>query len=290
MEIRVLRYFLEVARRGSITKAAEAVHVSQPSLSKQIKDLEYELGKKLFKRSNYSVKLTDEGLLLKRRAEDILAMVSKTTSEFKALTDITGGDIYIGCAESHLIGQLAQKIKVFKAAYPNLRYHISSGGTEQVTERLNRGLLDFAIIVEPPDLARYNHIEIKGTDVWGLLMRRDCPLANKKTITVDDLKGIDLICSEQSIKNDIPRWCGEKIDTLNFVGTVNLFYNGAVFVKEGVGCMLTFDKLADVSDESGLCFRPLEPKLENKMYFIWQKYQTFTPIAEKLIDYLKIPD
>lgn len=287
MEIRVLKYFLEVARRGSITKAAEAVHISQPSLSKQLKDLEYELGKKLFVRSNYSINLTDEGLLLKHRSEDILAMVSKTTDEFKALTDITGGDIYIGCAESYLVGQLAQKIKTFKKDYPHLRCHLTSGGTEQVCERLNRGLLDIAIIVEPPDLTQYNHIEVEGTDVWGLLMRQDNPLANKSEITIDDLEGIDLICSEQSIKNDIPRWCGEKVDTLNFCTTVNLFYNGSAFVKEGLGSMLTFDKLADVSASSGLCFRPLKPKLENKMYIIWKKYQTFTPIAERLIAYLK---
>lgn len=287
MEIRVLKYFLETAREGSVTRAAAALHISQPSLSKQLKDLEQELGKKLFVRSNYSIKLTDEGMLLRKRAEEILEMVEKTTDEFKALGDITGGDVRIGCAESHLVSHLAQVIRAFREDYPGLRYHLYSGGTEQVTERLDRGLLDFAFIVEPPSLSHYNYIEIPGVDTWGVLMRRDHPLAALEAVTCDDLAGIDLICSEQSMKADIPRWCGQKADTLRFTGTVNLFYNGSVFVKEGLGCMLTFARLADTSPESGLCFRPLSPVLENKMYVIWKKYQVFTPIAELLVKRLE---
>ena len=287
MEIRVLKYFLETAREGSVTRAAAALHISQPSLSKQLKDLELELGKKLFVRSNYSIKLTDEGMLLRKRAEEILEMVEKTTDEFKALGNITGGDVRIGCAESHLVSHLAQVIRAFREDYPGLRYHLYSGGTAQVTERLDRGLLDFAFIVEPPSLSHYNYIEIPGVDTWGVLMRRDHPLAALESITCDDLAGIDLICSEQSMKADIPRWCGQKADTLRFTGTVNLFYNGSVFVKEGLGCMLTFARLADTSPENGLCFRPLSPVLENKMYVIWKKYQVFTPIAELLVKRLE---
>ena len=287
MEIRVLKYFLETAREGSVTRAAAALHISQPSLSKQLKDLEQELGKKLFVRSNYSIKLTDEGMLLRKRAEEILEMVEKTTDEFKALGNITGGDVRIGCAESHLVSHLAQVIRAFREDYPGLRYHLYSGGTEQVTERLDRGLLDFAFIVEPPSLSHYNYIEIPGVDTWGVLIRRDHPLAALEAVTCDDLAGIDLICSEQSMKADIPRWCGQKADTLRFTGTVNLFYNGSVFVKEGLGCMLTFARLADTSPENGLCFRPLSPVLENKMYVIWKKYQVFTPIAELLVKRLE---
>ena len=287
MEIRVLKYFLETAREGSVTRAAAALHISQPSLSKQLKDLEQELGKKLFVRSNYSIKLTDAGMLLRTRAEEILEMVEKTTDAFKALGDITGGDVRIGCAESHLVSHLAQVIRAFREDYPGLRYHLYSGGTEQVTERLDRGLLDFAFIVEPPSLSHYNYIEIPGVDTWGVLMRRDHPLAALESITCDDLSGIDLICSEQSMKADIPRWCGQKADMFRFTGTVNLFYNGSVFVKEGLGCMLTFARLADTSPENGLCFRPLSPVLENKMYVIWKKYQVFTPIAELLVKRLE---
>ncbi|WP_346911305.1 LysR family transcriptional regulator [Faecalicatena orotica] len=287
MEIRVLRYFIEIAREGNMSRAAETLHVSQPTLSKQMKELEKELGKKLFKRGSTTLTLTDEGMLLRKRAEDILEMVDKTTDEFKALDNIMGGDVQIGCAESYLIKYLARAIGQLKADYPLLRYHLSSGNTEQVTEKLDKGLLDFAVIAEPPSLSKYNYIEIPGCDVWGLLMKRDNPLTKKKTIVVDDLLGLDLICSDQAIKVDIPRWCGEKVDMLNFTGTTNLFYNGSVFVKEGLGSMLTFDRLADTGADSGLCFRPLSPALETKMYVIWKKYQVFTPIANLLINELK---
>lgn len=168
-----------------------------------------------------------------------------------------------------------------------LRYHLSSGNTEQVAEKLDKGLLDFAFIVEPPDMSKYNYIEIPGADVWGLVMRKDSPLSVKENITVDDLIGLDLICSAQAMKVDIPRWCGEKADMLNLSGTVNLCYNGSVFVKEGLGSMLTFENLMNTGVGSELCFRPLYPTLETKMYIIWKKYQVFTPIAELLIKDLK---
>lgn len=287
MEIRVLRYFLEIARAGNMTRAAETLHVSQPTLSKQIKDLEQELGKKLFIRKSTSLSLTDEGMLLRKRAEDILDMVDKTTDEFKALDEITGGEVHIGCAESYQIKYLAQAIHSFKKKYPLFRYHLTTGNTEQVTERLDRGLIDFAVIVEPPNLSRYNYLELPESDIWGLIMKNDDPLARKNTICFEDLADLDLICSEQGMKFDIARWCGEKADTLNLTGTLNLSYNGSVFVKEGLGYMLTFDKLIKTDSESGLCFRPLEPVLETKMYVIWKKYQVFTPIAELLLDELK---
>lgn len=287
MEIRVLRYFLEIARESSMSRAAETLHVSQPTLSKQMKELESELGKKLFHRGSTSVSLTDEGMLLRKRAEDILTMVDKTTSEFLELDNITGGEVHIGCAESHQIKYLAWVIKDFKEAYPRFRYHLTSGNTEQVVERLDRGLIDFAFIVEPPNLERYNHIEIPGTDIWGLAIRKDHPLAEKKEIVFADLTGIDLICSEQGMKFDIARWCGENTDQLKLSGTINLCYNGGIFVEEGLGGMLTFDRLVNTDNDSNLCFRPLSPRLETKMYIIWKKYQVFTPIAELLLEELK---
>lgn len=287
MEIRVLRYFLEIARESSMSRAAETLHVSQPTLSKQMKELESELGKKLFHRGSTSVSLTDEGMLLRKRAEDILTMVDKTTSEFRELDNIAGGEVHIGCAESHQIKYLAWVIKDFKEAYPRFRYHLTSGNTEQVVERLDRGLIDFAFIVEPPNLERYNHIEIPGTDIWGLAIRKDHPLAEKEEIVFADLIEIDLICSEQGMKFDIARWCGENADQLNLSGTINLCYNGGVFVEEGLGGMLTFDRLVNTDNDSNLCFRPLSPRLETKMYIIWKKYQVFTPIAELLLDELK---
>ena len=287
MEIRVLRYFLEIAREENMTRASERLHVSQPTLSKQMKDLEWELGKKLFRRGSASIHLTDEGMLLRKRAEDIIAMVDKTKNEFKSLNEITGGDVYIGCAESYQIRYLAEIIRDFRESYPLLKYHILSGDTLQVAERLDRGLLDFAVIVEPPNLQKYNYIELPVADTWGVVMRKDCPLAKQQSITADDLIGYDLISSPQSIEADFPRWCGEKLDELNISGTINLFYNGTAFVRAGAGLLLTFDRLADTGSDSDLCFRPLTPTLESKMFIIWKRYQVFSPIAERLIDEIK---
>ena len=180
MEIRVLRYFLEIARKNNMSRAAETLHVSQPTLSKQMKELESELGKKLFRRGSTGLALTDEGMLLRKRAEDILAMVDKTTDEFRELDNITGGEVQIGCAESHQIKYLAQVIKGFRDNYPLFHYHLTSGNTEQVVERLDKGLIDFAFIVEPPNLEKYNYIEMPGADIWGLVIRKDDPLAEKR--------------------------------------------------------------------------------------------------------------
>lgn len=193
-----------------MTRAADTLHVSQPTLSKQMKELETELGKKLFRRSSANATLTDEGMLLRKRTEDILEMVDKTIDEFQGLDDITGGDVVIGCSESYHIRYLAQIIREFQKKYPGLRYHIKSGDTAQVTEKLDRGLYDFAVIVEPPDLSKYNYLTLPEPDTWGLLMRRDNPLAEKDRIRIDDLYGIPIFCSEQAAKADLPRWCGEK--------------------------------------------------------------------------------
>ena len=287
MEIRVLRYFLEIAREGNMTRAAERLHVTQPTLSKQMKELEQELGKKLFRRGSTSVSLTDEGMLLRKRAEDLLAMADKIENEFKALDEITGGDVYIGCAESHLIKYLAQAVSRLNEKYAGIHYHITSGDTELAAERLDRGLLDFAFIVEPPDLSKYNYLEVPGHDTWGVLMRKDCPLAEKSAIEVSDILPYPVFCSEQSAKVDLPRWCGEHIDKLNVMATFNLSGNAAVFAREGLGVVLTFDKLIEISEESDLCFRQIIPALCTKMYVIWKKYQVFTPAAELLLSELK---
>ena len=246
MEIRVLRYFIQIAREGSMTRAAEYLHVSQSALSKQMKELENELGKKLFRRGSSSVSLTDEGMLLRKRAEDLLAMADKIESEFKSLDEITGGDIYIGCAESYLIKYLAYAVKELNEQYSNIHYHITSGDTQQVTERLDRGLLDFAFIVEPPDLSKYNYLEVPEQDTWGILIRKDCPLAEKSQITIDDILPYPVFCSEQAAQVDLPRWCGENIDQLNVMATFNLTGNAAVFAREGLGITLTFDKLIEI--------------------------------------------
>lgn len=287
MEIRVLRYFLAVAREENMTRAAKRLHVSQPSLSKDIKKLEEELGHKLFIRTNKSMRLNNEGMLLRKRAEDILAMIDKTAEEFSQLENIIGGEIRIGCAESYLIKYLARSIKSFKEQYPDFIFHIFSGDTEPVAERLDKGILDLAVIVEPPNLSKYNYLSIPESNRWGLVMLRDSPLAEKEFVTFDDLYGLLLFCSEQSIKVDSPRWCGENMEKLNFIGSFNLSYNGSIFVKEGLGYLLTFEHLIDTSKESGLCFRPITPQLDTDMYIIWKKYQVFSPIVDLFVRRLK---
>lgn len=287
MEIRVLRYFLEVAREESVTHAAQRLHISQPTLSKQLKDLEAELGKKLFVRSSFSVHLTDEGMLLRKRAEDILDMVDKTSAEFKALGEVVGGDIHIGCAESDNVKYLARTIKAVQEQYPGIRAHLYSGDTEDLAGQLDRGLLDFAVIAEAVDLSKYNYIELPGADIWGVVMQKDDPLAKKPAIRVDDLLELPLIVSRQGLREDIPKLFGTAVDKLNITATLNLVYNGAVLAREGLGYVLTFDKLVDTSEQSELCFRPLTPKLETKLYVIWKKYQVFSPVAELLLTEMK---
>ena len=281
MEIRTLRYFLAVAREENMTRAAELLHVTQPTLSKQLKSLEDELGKKLFTRHSFSIALTEEGVLLRNRAEDLVSMADKIEQEFFSLDDITGGNLYFGLAESYQIRYLAREIREFKTKYPGLKYHITSGDTEQVTEKLDKGLLDFAVVCETPDTRKYSCVQFPEPDVWGLIMPADDPLTTKKTVKFDDLLGLPLFCSEQSWKNDIPRWCGQRSAELRLEGSFRLAYNASMFVKEKLGYLLTFEHLIDTSADSGLAFRPLSPRLETTLYLIWNKYQTFTPIAER---------
>lgn len=284
MELKTLRYFLAVAREENMSKAAELIHVSQPTLSKQLKALEDELGKPLFIRHAFSIELTEEGQLLRKRAEDLIDMADKITNEFASLNDINGGDLYFGLAESYQIRHLAKQIKEFKNTYPNLRYHITSGGTEQVLERLNKGILDFAVLVETPDYSKYSVLEFPETDKWGIIIPKTHFLAKKECVTVDDLIGLPLFASNQSWQADIPRWAGSKMDQLKLEGTFQLAYNGAVFASEDLGILLTFEKLVDTSADSSLTFKPLSPVLENKMYLVWKKHQIFSPIAERFLN------
>lgn len=287
MELRVLRYFLEVAREGNITHAAERLHISQPTLSKQLKELEGELGKKLFVRGNYNVRLTDEGMLLRKRAEDILDMVGKTEEEFRALGEITGGDIRIGCAESDGMKHLARRFKAVQTQYPDIRFHLYSGDTEDLAERLDRGQLDFVVIAQEVDLSKYNYLKLPAVDRWGVVMKTDSPLAKQEAVRIEDLLDLPIITSRQGYREDFPKWFAEKADRLNIVATYNLAYNAGILVREGLGYVLTFDKLIATGPGSGLCFRPMVPALETRLYLIWKKYQVFTPAAELLLDDLK---
>jgi DNA-binding transcriptional LysR family regulator len=286
MEIRNLKYFLAVAREENMSKAAEQLHVSQPTLSKTLKALEEELGKKLFVRHSFSISLTDEGMLLRDRAQDLVAMSDKIEQEFNTLDDITGGDIYFGLAESYQIRYLAREIYKLKEKYPNFTYHITSGDTEQVTEKLDKGILDFAVLCETPDSDKYEFVKFPQADVWGAIISASHPLSKNKTIRVSDLVGQPLFVSEQSWNNEIKAWAKDRFSELKLEGSFRLSYNGSVFARENLGILLTFKDLIN-TEKSDLVFRPLSPKLTSDLYLIWNKYQTFTPIAEKFLDQIK---
>jgi len=288
MELRVLRYFLTVAREGSITGAADFLHVTQPTLSRQLKDLEQELGKKLFIRSSHSIILTDEGMLLRKRAEEIVEMADKLEAEFSSMEETISGDVYIGGGETDAMKQIARVVKDLQLSYPNIRYHLYSGNEDDVTERLDKGLLDFGILIQPADLSKYNYINIPAKDVWGVVMRKDSPLAFKDTIQAMDLLNVPLICSRQAMKqtfskNEFADWFGEDFDKLNVVTTYNLAYNAAIMVKEGIGYAITLDKIVNTSSDSNLCFRPLEPRLESGLNIVWKKHQIFSAAADKFL-------
>ncbi|WJN47404.1 LysR family transcriptional regulator [Priestia aryabhattai] len=292
MEIRVLRYFLTVAREGNITKAADVLHVTQPTLSRQLKDLEQELGKKLFIRSSHSIILTDEGMLLRNRAEEIVNMVDKLEAEFSSMEETIGGDIYIGGGETEAMKHIARVAKDVQVRYPNIRYHLYSGNEEDITERLDKGLLDFGILIQPADISKYNYLNIPAKDVWGVVMRRDSPLALKESIQAADLLNAPLICSRQAMKqtfskNEFSDWFGEDFHKLNIVTTYNLAYNAAIMVEEGIGYAITLDKIVNTSTNSNLCFRPLQPRLESGLNIVWKKHHVLSAAADAFLKELQ---
>jgi DNA-binding transcriptional LysR family regulator len=285
MEFRVLRYFLAVAREGSMTAAADFLHVTQPTLSRQLKDLEQQLGKKLYIRSSHSINLTEEGILLRKRAEEIVDMVDKLEAEFSSMEETIGGDVYIGGGETDAMREIARIVKDLQVSYPNIRYHLYSGNEDDVTERLDKGLLDFGLLIQPADLSKYNYLDIPVKDVWGVVMRKDCPLANKDTIQAADLLKVPVICSRQVMKqtfskNEFADWFGEDFDKLNVVTTYNLAYNAAIMVDEGIGYAVVLDKIVNTSSDSNLCFKPLEPRLESGLHIVWKKHQVFSAAAD----------
>ena len=286
MEIRVLRYFLETAREGNMTRAAERLFISQPTMSKQLKELENELGAKLFIRSNYSIRLTEAGMLLRDRAEDILSLVDKTEAEFKSLEETNSGDIFVGAPESEAMSLFAEAVYSLQKNYPKIRCNIYSGNLSDVCERLDKGLLDFAIVMSYVDLSKYNYLELPMKDTWGILMRKDDPLAGKSSFAAPDLDKLPLICSRQWIDQESPRWLGSAAKDMNIVATYNLVYNGSVMVKAGMGYAVVLDKLVNTGEDSELVFRPLSSVPQTEMYVIWRKYQTFTPIADLLLQEL----
>ena len=290
MDIRILRYFLAVVREESISDAAESLHITQPTLSRQLMDLEEELGVKLLNRGkkNQGITLTEEGMLLRRRAEEIVALTDKTISEFDTAQDIISGDIYIGSGETNAMRLIARIGKKLQNDYPLIRYHLFSGNADDVAERLDRGLLDFGLFIEPANMERYNYLRLPVTDTWGLLMRKDSLLAGKKNIHAEDLENIPLIVSRQSmVHNELSGWSGRDFDKLNIVATYNLIHNASLMVDEGFGYALCLDRLVFSADNNNFCFRPLEPRLEAHLDIAWKKYQVFSKAAEKFLEALQ---
>lgn len=291
MELRVLQYFLAIAREQSIVRAAESLHLSQPTLSTQIKNMEEELGKQLLIRGtkgSRKVTLTEEGMILRKRAEEILDLVQKTENEVTCTNNIVMGDIYIGTGETDGVRILAKAAKSLQASCPGIHYHISSGNSTFVMERLDKGLLDFGIVFGRVDLTKYNALKIPVKDVWGVLMRNDSSLASKEAVSPEDLWDKPLIISQQENKGGmLTQWLKRQTTELNIVATYNLLFNASLLVDEGLGYAIGFDKIINTTGNSSLCFRPLIPRLEEEMSMIWKKYQIFSKPAEKFIGVLQ---
>lgn len=285
MELRVLRYFLEVAREENITAAAESMHITQPTLSKQLMDLEDELGKKLFIRGKRRITLTEDGMLLRKRASEIIELVEKTETELQKNDELVVGDVYIGAAETDGIKLIAKICKNSQNKYPNIHYHLFSGNSEDVLEKLDKGLIDFAILFEPSDFKKYNHIKLPVYNNWGLLMKKDNPLAKLEYIKPKDLLNIPLIFSKQALdNNELTGWFGYNVEKLNIVATYNLIYNASFFVEENFGSALTLDNLVN---NPNLCFKPLAPNLKSNLVMAWKKYQVFSKASQIFLDELQ---
>lgn len=290
MELRVLRYFLAVAREESISDAAEFLHITQPTLSRQLMDLEEELGKQLLIRGkrNRKIMLTEDGMRLRKRAEEIVALADKTEAEFLAADDAVSGDVYIGCGESDAMRIIAKTAVKLRRDYPDIHFHLYSGNAEDVSERMEKGLLDFGIFITSANIDKYDYLKLPAYDTWGMIMRKSDKLAAKDFITPQDLQGLPLIMSRQAlVQEDISRWGKKQIQNLNVVATYNLVYNAAIMTREGFGYTLTLDKLANTGSDSDLCFRPLKPELRINLNLVWKKYQIFSKASQKFLEYLK---
>ena len=270
-----------------MTKSSEFLKISQPTLSRQIRGLEKELGIKIFERGNHKMSLTAEGLILRQHAEEILTIARKTESEFKNTGEIVKGDIHIGCAESCGMSAFINKAKTLNNKHPFVGFHFYSGDTRDVEILMSKGILDMAVIVQDVDMAKYNYIELPSNDIWGAVIRKDSPLALKETIELDDIIQYPLIVSRQGLETDLMPMFGERKKELKVVATYNLFYNASVMVKEGLGVAIALSGLINTDDNCPLCFRPISPVIKSPLYVIWKKYQTLTTAAKLLIDELK---
>ena len=281
LEIRVLRYFLAVAQEGSVTRAARALHLTQPTLSRQIRELEEELGQTLFSRGGRELSLTREGLLLWPRAEEIVGLAEITEKEFRSLGEKTvSGDLSTGCGESKALSFVTDALKVLQDEHPLIIPHFFSGNGEIVMDRLDKGLLDFAVLMGAENTERYSSLPLPNHDTWGLLMDKDDPMAQKKAITAEDLLDIPLILSSQSLSRDeLSGWLGFPMSRLHIAATYTLLFNGSLMVRSGLGYALCFDHIAPSGKDSPFAFRPLTSPLS----LVWKKHQILSAPAEAFL-------
>ena len=292
MDIRVLKYFLAVAREGSITKAANVLHVTQPTLSRQLQDLEKELKQKLLIRGQRNISLTAEGFLLRQRAEEIVDIAKKTKNEFLSTKDVIKGSVYIGSGESQSISLITDIVKEVQTENKKIKFDFLSGNADDLCEKLDKGLLDFAVLIEPVNMSKYDYITLPKHDCWGIIMKKNCSLAKKDKIKIEDLIKIPIIFPNRllkkvSVNSIFHKWFKGNIKNLNIVATYNLFYNAGLMVNSGIGYAVTLDKLANTTSISNLTFRPLSPKLESGWSIVWKKSRLFSPAAKVFLEKLK---
>lgn len=288
MELKNLTTFLAVAKKETISAAAKHLHLSQPSLSRQLMELEKELGVTLFTRGNRKITLTEDGLLFRKRAEEIVELLEKTRSEFLSPRDTIAGNVSIGAGETYVIQLLGAIIKEIQAEYPNIKFHFYSGNADEVKERLDKGLLDFGVVISPADVKKYHSLRLPAKDTWGVLMRKDSPLAVNEVITPKDLWDVPLITSRQSlVSSELSKWLKKDLKKLTVVATYNLVYNASKLVEEGVGYGLTLDKLVNFAPDSQLCFRKLSPALESNLDVIWKNTQVFSKASGLFLERMK---
>lgn len=282
MEIRNLEIFVEVAREENISRAAAKLYVSQPSISRQLQKLEKELGKKLFERTTYGVKLTHAGILFLERAEDLLQKFHELKVDFGIVNDEVG-NIYIGCAETDSIKYLARAAKILKETHPKICFNLYSGNFEDISYRMDNGLLDFYLTLQSVDVSKYNYLILPSPNIWGVIMCKDSHLAEREKIFIEDLRGLPLILSREGMREEYPKWFRDEMDKFQIAATYNLFFNAAIMVREGLGYAITIDNLVNTSADSELCFRPLYPELKSELRFAWKKSQFLTTSAKLLL-------
>lgn len=289
MELKVLRNFITVVEEGGVTAAADVLRVSQPALSRQIGGLESELGVRLFVRGNraHEIELTGEGRLMYRRAREIVELADRARSEMNDGRDIAG-EVHIAAAQSVVMRVVARAAVRLRGRYPNIMVQLHDDFGANIMERLDNGLADFGVLVQPVDMGRYGSLPLPGGDPMGLLMLRDHPLAAAPHVTAKDLDGVPLIVPRGVLgRGDLSGWLGRYGNRLRVVATTNLMYNASCFVREGFACAVGPQGMVDASLGSGLCFRPFEPAVSTHLAIAWKNNQPLSPAAEAFLEALR---